>query len=324
MGAFGLAESGFEGRQAEATAEFERCLASAADAGVHTHVEYQHAGKCAYDFGDWTTALTHFREALRLREALGDPELTESSRLALDAADACATAAAAAAELHRLVPGTHAAVRPIGAPVVAPAQPNAGVLVDCRTLLLAGPVPLAAMRAIHRYQPDRFEHALRDLAERGWLAVNRDAVSAPPQCADLLRSLMTVMDAVLSRLWGSPTKLLDTLNGLVAAGRGTSEGSILEDSAFDALADAGHPGDGTVAGRLFTALCAMRYHRADVHAAAWLAEGLTVETIQALDAADPQRRRIEAATDRMAARPYRTLTPTARAELVSALRAVPV
>jgi tetratricopeptide (TPR) repeat protein len=91
----------WQGRFDEATAEFQRCLASAADAGGRAHLVYQHAGKCAYDLCDWTAAVTHFREALRLREALGDPELIESARLALDAADACATASAAAAQLHR-------------------------------------------------------------------------------------------------------------------------------------------------------------------------------------------------------------------------------
>jgi Tfp pilus assembly protein PilF len=266
----------WQGRFDEATAEFQRCLASAPEAGDRAHFIYQHAGKCAYDLGDWTAAVTHFREALRLRcsgEALDDPELIESTRLALDAADACATASAVATQLHRLVPGGHAALRPDAAPLVAPAQPHAGVLIDIRNLLLAGPAPLPAVRAIHRYHPG-LDDALGDLAARGWLTLGPDTVSTTDRCRALLASLMELMDRVFTRLWGEPAALLSTLDELVAAGRGTSEGD-----AFDALAEAGHPDDGTVAGRLFSALCAMRYHRADAHAAAWSSEGLTAAQV---------------------------------------------
>lgn len=116
-----------------------------------------HAGKRAYDLGDWTTAVTHFREALRLREALAGTELVESTRLALDAADACATASAVAVELHRLVPGGHDALRPEAAPLVALAQPHVGLLVNSRNLLLAGPAPQPAVHAIHRYYPGQLD-----------------------------------------------------------------------------------------------------------------------------------------------------------------------
>src|SRR5262249_61172256 len=88
-----------------------------------------HAGKRAYDLGDWTTAVTHFREALRLREALAGTELVESTRLALDAADAWATASAGAVGVHPLVPGGHDALRPEAAPPVALAQPHVRLLV---------------------------------------------------------------------------------------------------------------------------------------------------------------------------------------------------
>lgn len=314
----------WQGRFDEANAALRRCLAELDAAGERGHFVYQHAGKCAYDFGDWATAAGHFREALRQREAIGDAELVASSRLALDAADACATAAAGAAELHRLVPGAHAALRSVCAPVVAPTQPGAAILINCRNLLLAGPAPLAAVRAIHRYHADRFDEVLDDLAGRGWLILGEGTVAATGRCLELLRSTMAAMDDVLGRLWGEPTGLLDTMTELVEAGRGTSEGDV-----FDALADAGHPGTGTgtgtgTANRLFTVLCAARHHRADAHAAAWLAEGLTAEGVRGLDDADPRRRRIEATTDRIAARPYRTLTMEGRRDLLAALRAVPV
>lgn len=309
----------WQDRFEEASAAFEQCLAELDAAGDHAHFVYQHAGKCAYDFADWPAAVAHFEQALRLRESLGDAELVASTRLALDAADACATASAVAAQLHRLVPGAHGAAHRPGAPIVAPAQPYVAILINSRNLLLAGPAPLAAVRAIHRYHADWFDGALSDLAGRGWLALGPDTVVATERCRELLTSMMALFDTVLTPLWGAPADLLGTLDALIDAARGTSEGD-----SFDALAAAGHPGEGTVAGRLFTALCALRHHRADAHAAAWQAQGLTADGVQALDPALPRRRRIEAATDQVAARPYRTLRRPTRRALVDTLGALPV
>lgn len=259
----------------------------------------------------------HFEIAPRLRSAAGDPELIESSRLALDAADACATAAAVATELHRLVPGVHAAARPRGAAALAPVRPHGGFLVDLRTVLLHGAVPLAAVRAVHRHLP-RLDATMASLAAGGWLELSATDVIATERCRRLLTELMAILDGVCDTLWGTPSPTLATAEALVAAGTGTSEGA-----AFDALSAAGHPGPGTVAGRLFTALCALRYHRADAHAAAWAAEGLTVDGVRSLADDDPLRRRIETTTDRVAARPYRSLPADARHTFVTALRALP-
>jgi hypothetical protein len=128
------------------------------------------------------------------------------------------------------------------------------------------------------------------------------------------------MDKVLTDLWGEPAALLSTVDALVAAGRGTSQGD-----AFDPLASAGHPMPAsTTAGQLFTALGAIRYHRADAHAFAWASEGLTADGVRALDVHHPQRRRIEATTDRIASRPYRALPSRRRADLLAAMRRLPV
>jgi hypothetical protein len=79
-------------------------------------------------------------------------------------------------------------------------------------------------------------------------AIWRRAAGSPPVRTPSARrtgaercwpSLMELMDRVFTRLWGEPTALLSALDGLVAAGRGTSEG--LWGAAFDPLADAGHP-----------------------------------------------------------------------------------
>jgi len=299
----------------EVRTQFDRCIEDVDDAGPAAHFVYQHAGKCAYDEGRWSRARELFATALRLREAdRADEALIASSRLALDAADACAAAAAAAVELHRLVPAVHAAARPHAAGLFAPVRPFVGFVVDIRTLLLHGAAPLAAVHAIHRYQPS-VDKALAALADR-WLVVDGGTVVATARCTELLARAMTVFDDVCTELWGEPGSLLSTVDAAVAAGRGTSGGA-----AFDALADAGHPGGGTVAGRLFTGLCALRYHRADAHAAAWAAERLTARTVGELPDDHPTGQRIEAATDRAAARPYRPLPH--RDRLLADLRALP-
>ena len=71
--------------------------------------------------------------------------------------------------------------------------------------------------------------------------------------------------------------------------------------------------------RLFDQLRALRHHRADAHAEAWAEEGLEVRD---LPDDDPVRRRVEAATDRKAARPYRPLTRDDRAELLVGLKSL--
>src|SRR5829696_1042091 len=176
-----------------------------------------------------------------LRDMVEDPEELSGW---LDAADACATAAAVAVELHRLVPAAHAALRATVGPILAPAQPDGFVLVDCRTLLLAGAAPAAAVRAIERHHGDVLDGALAGLAERGWLILGGGTIAATERCRDLLAAMQAAADRELSRLWGEPAALLATLEALVTAGRGTSAGE-----AFDPLAAAGHPGGGTVAGR---------------------------------------------------------------------------
>lgn len=70
-------------RFAEAHAEYERCHETGE---IHDFV-HQHWGKCYFDEGRYVEAREHFRRALELREG-GDPALTESTRVALTAADA--------------------------------------------------------------------------------------------------------------------------------------------------------------------------------------------------------------------------------------------
>lgn len=73
---------------------------------------------------------------------------------------------------------------------------------------------------------------------------------------------------------------------------------------------------------LFNRLAVLRYHRADAHAAAWAAEGLTAQEMQALQPGE-LRERIEAETNRLAATPYAVLSEPERQALVAGLRMLP-
>lgn len=74
--------------------------------------------------------------------------------------------------------------------------------------------------------------------------------------------------------------------------------------------------------RLAELLTPLRFHRFDAHAAAWRAEGLTVEQIQQLEPG-PLRQRIEAETNRLSAAPYAVLTADERFTLLTGLGALP-
>jgi hypothetical protein len=234
----------------------------------------------------------------------------------VDANRDCLTAAAIGAQLHRLVPAVHAAARPEAGPLVADAQPHVGFLVELRTLLLHGTAPMPVVRAIHRYHP-AVDDAAAALTAAGWLSAQGNALTATGRCRDLLVTVTAVLDRTCERLWGAPAAVLDTALALVTAARGTSAGAT-----FDPLVAAGHP-TASMAGRLFSALNALRYHRADAHATAWAAEGLTADEVRALAGDHPRRRRIEAATDRVAALAYRPLAPAERAAFLAGLRELP-
>ena len=290
----------WQGRLSLAEDEFRACLDS------DDHFAWQHAGKCAYEAGDWALARDRFAAAVRLRDGLEDPELAVSSRLGWDAADACATAAEAATELHRLVPPVHrAALTALAGP------PEQRVLRVLGGLRRTSP---EVLRGILRYHPDGTDTALTELARDGFLQVDGDIV-VTPLGEESLRALAACEEAVAAELWPAPDAALALIRRAVE-GAGPSEGPV-----FAAVRELER--DGCAAVRLFDRLYALRHHRADAHAAAWRSEGLTAEEVVALPAGTPQRGRIETATDRVASRAYRPLSPADRAAVLDALRALP-
>lgn len=92
--------------------------------------------------------------------------------------------------------------------------------------------------------------------------------------------------------------------------------------AFAVMSPVYEPPGAPAAMRLAERLTPLRFHRFDAHIAAWEAEGLTVEEVQALPPG-PVGDRIEAETNRLAAAPYAALDPIGRLELLGGLGALP-
>lgn len=274
----------WQGRFAEADEAFAELLTHPALG----HFAHQHAGKSRYDQGDWRAAERHFQTALDLRE---DPELRASSELALDAANACATAAEAAVELHRLIPPVH---RQSARYLHGERPPHVPILGDLASVLAHGPMPLQAVKDVHRYNP----HLEGALADPDWLVIENGQVTATPRCRAFLEMVNEAHTRAAADLWPAPPDIAVP--------------------PVDHPMSAAHTGD-TRQARLFDQLRALRHHRADAHAAAWAEAGLEVRD---MPEDDPVRRRIEASTDRDAARPYRPLSRDDRAELLIRLKSL--
>ncbi|MFI9008915.1 hypothetical protein ACIGNX_16995 [Actinosynnema sp. NPDC053489] len=238
--------------------------------------------------GDWRAVEHHLGAALDL---CVDPGLRASIEEALDEANACATAAEVAVELHRLVVPVH---RRSARYLHGERPPHVPILGDLASVLAHGPMSLRAVRDVHRYNP----HLDAALADPDWLVVEGGRVTATARCREFLVIVNEAHTRAAADLWPDPPALAVP--------------------AVDHPMSAARTGD-TPQARLFDRLRALRHHRADAHAAAWAAAGLEVRE---MPADDPVRRRIEAATDRAAARPYRPLDGDGRAALLIGLRSL--
>ncbi|GGM65666.1 hypothetical protein GCM10012275_40290 [Longimycelium tulufanense] len=311
-----------QGRFGEALREFERCLEEGRllpELGNHYIFVFHQAGRAYYESGKWDRARELLATALRLQlESEPDEEAVESARVALDASDACATAADVGRELYRLVPEVHdhAAERLNELFDRNGLQAHGDFLLPLRTLLLAGPVHTDLARAVHREYDGDVDAALAQLAAHDWLQLRGNHLVASERTREVLTALLDIIDDTARGLWGQPVELLESLDEVVCRGTGTSSGRV-----YDPWVAAA-PNSG-IAGRFFDRLCALQAHRADARATARLGEGVTIDQMRALPLGDPVRIRAAAATDRIAARLFRPLDVEVRVRLTDALHALP-
>ncbi|HEY0807368.1 MAG TPA: hypothetical protein VGD84_20045 [Pseudonocardiaceae bacterium] len=190
------------------------------------------------------------------------------------------------------------------------------MLVELRGPLSDGPVSLQVVAGLFRYA-EHIVDAVDDLVAAGWLRRSANAVVATANTQAVLDALRGAAGRALDEAWGLPLELLARMETVVRAAVGTSIGPV-----FDALAAVDPPAGPAV--KLFERCNALRHHRADAHAAAWLAVGLTATSVAQVPTTDPVRQDVETRTNRIASRAFRPLSTVERSELCAMLRRLPV
>jgi hypothetical protein len=203
--------------------------------------------------------------------------------------------------------------------------PAVGFLVEFRTKL-SGPgatVSAGQFAAVCRYRDlEAAYETLRKHADHGTVAIADDgSFVATERGHEFLNDLYRLHGDVAHSFWADfPTARLDAL-----AQRALD--SVTPGPSLSAMTPCHYPAGTPTEAVLVNNLGTLRYHRADAHAAAWQAEGLTADQIEAMPL-DPTgaggvRTRIEVETNRAAAQAWAVLTEAERLELLAGLGALP-
>ncbi|WP_053174563.1 hypothetical protein [Nonomuraea sp. SBT364] len=188
-------------------------------------------------------------------------------------------------------------------------RPPDGLLNDLRYALPLRSVTRHDLATVYRYgDAAEREPAIRAHVREGTLAETDGVLRLTDLGLAAVHELYAAHAAAVARVWP------DVSAPAALVGRVLDEARRDPGGALAVMAPPYEP-EGTPPGvLLFNRLAALRYHRADCHAAAWQAEGLSAAEIVALRPG-PLRDRVEAATNRRAARPYALLTDEERATL---------
>jgi hypothetical protein len=232
-------------------------------------------------------------------------------------------AAAVAPAIDRAVIDIHLRSRDRGREVArAHGLERAGILVELRSALLAGPVDRSTAEAVARYFPEGgLDEELRAQVAQGMLEVDEPdgRLQVTEQGTVVVHQFYDVHAEVTAGAWAEPADdvrwLVDVAGRLLEAARPTGG------AAFAGMSRPHERLGDPAALVLFNRLSALRYHRADAHAAAWAAAGHTAESINQLESG-PERDAIEADTNRRAAPPFATLAADERLHLLAALAAL--
>jgi hypothetical protein len=206
--------------------------------------------------------------------------------------------------------------------------PAVGFLIEFRTKLSApgASVTLGQFAAVCRYRDlSACQISLQHHAEHGTVAMADGAFEATDRGRAFIDELFVHHGEIATGFWAEHPA--DRLNGLVERALAAATAGAEPGSSLAAMTPCRYPAGTPVEAVLANNLGSLRYHRADAHAAAWRAEGLTASQITAmpLDPSDAGgvRTRIEVETNRAAAAPWRALTEAERLELLAGLGALP-
>ena len=218
---------------------------------------------------------------------------------------------------------TRAMARGASAPAPGGVPPGAmRMFGQLRTVLLARKVPTAGLAAIYRYRDaGDVRRDLEDLHAAGLIDTTGDgAIQATGSGRVVLAEMYEVSAGIAAELWAGQKGSLASLSNL--AGRVADAALVTGGDAYLAMAPPYEPAGAASGLLLHTRLSVLRYHRADAHAAAWQAAGLTSAAISQM-AAGPVRDAIEAETNRQAGIPYAALDPDERMTFLAGLAALP-
>ncbi|TDD05543.1 hypothetical protein E1292_16845 [Nonomuraea deserti] len=182
-----------------------------------------------------------------------------------------------------------------------------GLLVDLRFTLPLRPLTRPQLATLYRYG-DAALPELDDHLREGTMTEDPGGRLRPTrEGLAFIHRLYDLHAAAAERVWaGHDLPALANLAGRVLDSAERVPGGALE------VAAPPYEPEGTSPGvLLFNRIAALRHHRADAHATAWQAEGLTAAGIVAL-ADGPLRAGIEAETNLRAAAPYRILSADER------------
>jgi hypothetical protein len=158
------------------------------------------------------------------------------------------------------------------------------------------------------------------------------SITAADRGLAFLRDLFALHGRALTRRWGTDGNQTgamphpDRVDRLTEVlGRVLAEAAATGGAAWAAQAPPYEPAGTPPGVLLLNRLSTLRYHRADAHAAAWQAAGLTAAGIAAMPWGrwSLQRQAVEDDTDARAAAPYAVLTPEQRLRLLADLSALP-
>jgi len=203
-----------------------------------------------------------------------------------------------------------------------------GYLIDLRNPLAAGrTLSPADIASVYRYtEPADVRETVARSVAHGLLEQAADgSITASERGHAFLRDVFALHGRALGERWdrghpGLVERLNATLGRLLAAAGATGGGAWAAQAPPYEL-------PGTPPGvLLLNRLSTMRYHRADAHAAAWQAAGLTAAEMVKMPWGSnwsEQRRQVEADTNRRAAPPYEILAPDERLGFLADLAALP-
>ncbi|MFI6297789.1 hypothetical protein ACIBEJ_39785 [Nonomuraea sp. NPDC050790] len=190
-----------------------------------------------------------------------------------------------------------------------------GLLNDLRHTLPLRPLTRANLATIYRYATDLGGEVAAHLADGSLKEDGSGALHLTPKAAAHVETLYAHHAETAARIWPGVAHLA------IQVGRILDAAPRLPGGALELMAPPYEPPGAPPGLLLFNRLAALRYSRADAHAAAWQAAGLTAGEVVNLRSG-PLHAEIEHATNVAAAEPYRMLTERERADLLTGLKAL--